>query len=356
MAWSPSFYKDLGGIKERAIVTGTRGGFSWGWSNPGAKTGAIQEVRREESSLALFNKIFVPAPTPGVSPRKPIVDRVVEGYRRLRQSNRRIGAADRQRLDDHMDRLAELQRRLSVSRPASCDAVRKPAEDSRTIGYSYHDPVKSRRKFQLYNDVIAAAFMCGTTRIAVVSVGDTFSSVSGDWHQDVAHKHTLPDAQRTLVSALALTFRDVMVDLAAKLDVDEAPGTTYLDNTLIQWTQESGQNTHDSPSIPVVTFGGAAGFLRTGLYVDYRNQAPSSRLTFGKLVEHAGLTYNRWLATALQAMGVPRQEFERNGVPGYGNPYVAAKYKAAYVSGVLESAGEPVPLLPAAGASAVIAP
>jgi hypothetical protein len=345
MAWSPSFYRDLAGIKERSIVTGTRGGFSWNWSNPGARTGTIQEVRGESSSLSLFNKIFVPPQTPGTNPRKPIVDRVIEGYRSLRTGNRRLSAPDRQRLDDHMDRLAELQRRLNVTRPASCGAVQRPAEDSGRIGYSYSDPTRSRRKFQLYNDVIAAAFMCGTTRVAVVSVADTFSSTGGDWHQDVAHKHTLPEAQKTLVDALRLTFESVMLDLAAKLDVDEGGGSTYLDNTLIQWTQESGQNTHDSPSIPVITFGGAAGFLRTGLYVDYRNQVPASRMTFGKLVEYAGLTYNRWLATALQAMGVPRGEFERSGTPGYAHPYVSNSYRSKYVPGVIEGASEiPPPL------------
>jgi hypothetical protein len=34
-------------------------------------------------------------------------------YRSLRDGNRRLSAADRQRLDDHLDRLAELQRRVT---------------------------------------------------------------------------------------------------------------------------------------------------------------------------------------------------------------------------------------------------
>jgi hypothetical protein len=351
MAYSPSFYPDLGAIKERSLYMGTRDGMCWGWSSPTSHTGTIQQIRSEPSSLALFNRIFVPpatTTTPAVNPRKPIVDRVIENYRSLRNGSRRLSAADRQRLDDHLDRLNELQRRLTVSRPAtaSCGGVAKPTDDSDKVGYSYQDPAKSKRRFQLYNDVIAAAFMCGTTRIAVVSVGDTFSSFSGDWHQDVAHKYASAMPQQLLVDALRLTFQGAILDLAAKLDVDEAPGQTYLDNTLVQWSQESGQHTHDSPSIPVVTFGGAAGFLKTGLFVDYRNQTTKGKLTvFGESYEYTGLTYNRWLATALQAMRVGRAEFERPGVPGYANPFVAPAYKAAYVPGALAAAGEVAPLL-----------
>jgi len=346
MAWSPAFYADLSSIKERSIATGTRGGLCWNWSNPSARTGTIQEVRPESSSLALFNRIFVPPPTPGLDPRKPIADRVLANYRSLRDGNRRLSAADRQRLDDHLDRLAELQRRVSVVRPASCAGVAKPTEDSNRLPATLEAVARSRRRFQLYNDVVAAAFMCGTSRIAVIGVGDTFSSFSGDWHQDIAHKHLLPGPQQTLTEALRQTFQASVLDLAVKLDVEEAGGFTYLDNTLVQWTQESGQHTHDSPSIPVVTFGAAAGKLKTGLYVDYRKQTMPGRIVqYGSWYEYAGLTYNRWLATALQAMGLGRAEFERTGVPGYGNPFVSDVYKPCYVTGVLASAGDVLPVV-----------
>jgi hypothetical protein len=351
MAYSASFYPDLGAIKERSLYMGTRDGMCWGWSSPTTHSGNVQQIKSEPSSLSLFNRIFVPPTTsaPAVNPRKPIVDRVIENYKSLRNGNRRLSATDRQRLDDHLDRLSELQRRLNVSvaRPASCGGVAKPADDSSKVGYSYQDPTKSKRRFALYNDVITAAFMCGTTRIAVVSVGDTFSSFSGDWHQDVAHKYSSAMPQQLLVDALRLTFQGAILDLAAKLDVEETPGQTYLDNALVQWTQESGQHTHDSPSIPVVTFGGAAGFLKTGMFIDYRNLAKGKLTVFGESYEFTGLTYGRWLSTALQAMRVPRTEFERPGKPGYANPFVSPNFKPTYVAGVLDSAGEVAPLLKA---------
>jgi hypothetical protein len=65
----------------------------------------------------------------------------------------------------------------------------------------------------------------------------------------------------------------------------------------------------------------------------------------GRWTEYGGLTYNRWLATALQAMGLPPAEYERSGVRGYGNPFVAAEFSRAYHPGVLSTAGDPLPII-----------
>src|SRR5690606_16060238 len=127
-----------------------------------------------------------------------------------------------------------------------------------------------REFWQLFNDVVTAAFVCGTSRIAVLRVTDTFSDFVGDWHQDIAHQAHLPDgaAQGELADANRRTFEDVFLDLVKKLDVDEGDGTSILDNSLVQWTQESGPMTHESVDTTVVTAGGAAGCLTTGQYID----------------------------------------------------------------------------------------
>ena len=80
--------------------------------------------------------------------------------------------------------------------------------------------------------------------------------------------------------------------------------------------------THGSVSIPVVTFGSAAGRLKTGLLCDYRRIGNTASQfdpgAGGK--QTLGLLYSQWLATVLQAMGVPPSEFERWGYKGYGYP------------------------------------
>jgi hypothetical protein len=325
MAWSSSFYPDLGAVRQRAMVIGNR--LSWNYSNPSAKTGAIEEVSGTSASLALFDKIFTPAGTPATTkPRAPVVDKVLESYKLLRNSSRRLSALDRQRLDDHMDRLGEIERRLTTAVPSmTCGMVQRPGDDAgKHLGTSAAD---WKAYYQLFNDVITVAFMCGSSRIAVLGDRGAENAIgyAGDWHQDVAHQWQKPDKQALLVSAYQKIFADAFLDLAAKLDVDETPGTSFLDNTLLVWSQESGMETHGSVSIPVVTFGSAGGFLKTGLFCDYRRTGnPASTFDPGVAEKQSlGLLYSQWLGTVLQAMRVPPAEFERAGIKGYGYPFLS---------------------------------
>lgn len=324
MAWSDSFYADLSQIRERAMIISNRyeGNVSYNYTDPVNKTGDLQRVATERSSLNLFNKIFVPAEDAD-SARPPVVDRVLENYRRLRQSNRRISAEDRRRLDEHMTRISELQRRVNAT--VSCQDVPTPSHDSRDIQHDTsdfgHNPGAMREYWQLYNDVIATAFTCGTSRVAVLQCKTTFSEYQGDWHQEIAHQaKDNPQAQSTILEAHQRFFEDVFIDLISKLDVEEAPGVSVLDNTLVAWSQESGNFTHSSYSIPIVTAGSAGGYFSTGNYVDYRDLTKTQS---GDIEDrHPGLFYNQWLGNVLMSMNVPRIEFERDGMGGYGYFYI----------------------------------
>ncbi len=212
MAWSPSFYQNLDSVKMRSVITGSRGRISYMWSNASERTGSIDEVRRSDNAKDLFNAVFVPDdPTEPTAPPRPlIVDRVIESYRSLRQSNRRLGAADRQRLDDHLDRLAELQRRLNAKpvQSASCGALSEP-----TSGSDY------RSQMVALVDVVVAAFLCGTSRISVMGLDESrFVADNADWHQSVAHQYFTDAAQAKLQEANQKSFEYLFLDLAKKLE------------------------------------------------------------------------------------------------------------------------------------------
>jgi len=322
MAWSPSFYTDLSAVRERALVMSGRP-VSWNYADPAKPSDKIENVRGTSSSLELFKKIFV-QPSSGPAPRAPIVDRVLENYKRLRNGNTRLSASDKRRLDEHIARLAELERKLTTASSASCGSVTAPTEDANRHNANNADD--AARQLSLFNEVASVAFMCGSSRIAVLAYGETsrFVGYGGDWHQDVAHQWQLADPQKKLVDSYQRFFSGVLLDMVARLDVEEAPGVTYLDNSLVVWSQESGMETHGSVSIPVVTFGSAGGRLKTGLLCDYRRTTSSGSSydpgAGGKQV--LGLLYSQWLATVLQSMGVPPSEFERWGHKGYGVPFI----------------------------------
>jgi hypothetical protein len=330
LAWSTSFYPDLGSIKERAMVMGSQQ-LSFNWSNPSSKSGNIENVRGTGSSRDLFERVFVASgtapPTPEGPARAPVVDKVLESYRSLRNGNRRLSAADKQRLDDHMDRLAELERKLNAAAPpiasgALCGAVQEPSADASSE--NGNNPTSATRWGQLFNDVVVAAFACGSSRIGVMGFGSTESLVSynGDWHHDVAHLWQNAEPQALLVNSYQRFFEGVFLDLAAKLEVEEAPGMTYLDNSLLVWSQESGMETHGTVSVPVVTFGSAAGFFKTGQFVDYRRTSGSSFDPGAGNDQYCGLLYGQWLATVMRSMGLAPAEWEQWDHKGYGVPFL----------------------------------
>jgi hypothetical protein len=358
MAWSPSFYPSLATVKVRSLSVGSE--LSYNWANPQTKSGPIQGIVGSKDALDLFNRIFVPT-EPGADPNAalpPVVDRVLEDYKRLRDGNRRLSTDDRRRLDDHMQRLAELERRLKVH--PSCNNVTKVTTNTNALRSQSSYGINPAAQGQVYgvlNDVIVAAMLCDTSRIAVVHVDDTFSSFTGDWHQDIAHQADgNAAAQQTLAAAHQQTFARTFLDLAAKLNVDDGSGRTYLDDSLVVWTQESGEYTHMGQGIPVITAGGAGGFLKTGNYCDYRNT--SVVLSDGEAGNatkiYGGILYHQWLGTALQAMGLTPSEYEANGVHGYptkkflgSDAYGPSSFAQAYPDALWNAASDVVPFLKA---------
>lgn len=325
MAWSPSFYPDLSNNRLRSMHIGGDGrlAISWGYSNPQSKSGNIQALPTVYSSKELFDSIFVTGGTETKS-RMPVVDRVLESYRKLRDGSfgdsQRLSASDRQRLDDHMDRLSELERRVSVV--ASCSGVASPKSSVNKNSPGNADNTTSidaaKDYFATYNDVITAAFICGTSRIATIQALITWAIHSGDWHQDIAHMAANnANAQTIIAEAHRKAFEYMFLDLANKLDIEEADGKTYLDNTLVWWGQESGFSTHDPVSLPIVTAGGASGYFKTGYSVDYRRQGGAK---WGNM-ESPGIVYNQWLANVLMSMGIQRSEYAMFGDKGYASNY-----------------------------------
>ena len=359
MGGSSQFYTDLSTNKLRNIVIGTR--LSYNWEDPtNPNHGAIQEVAQGGDPLTIFKQLLVTgSDTPVADPRVPIVDHVLADYTRLRNSSTRLSADDRTRLDDHMQRISELQRKLKVH--ASCPTVKAPTDISKIRQSDAYagDPVLQAQAYQAYNDVIVAAFLCDTSRIATMNVVDDFSTqYPVTWHGDVAHHAADPDGekQKILATAHQLTFEKVFLDLCSKLDIDDGSGTgkTYLDNSLVVWTQESGEYTHAGQAMPIIAAGSAGGYLSTGNYCDYRNPAlvvDNGEQGNTTVKIFAGLLWQQWLGTVLQAMGLTPSDYEQNGRGGYptADKYLGpeSNYQGCYPDAVWKVAGEVLPFLKA---------
>jgi len=343
MANSPSFYgtQDLAITKQRSMIMNAGRALSWGFSDPSKGVASpVQNIQGVNSSLELFKSIFGGGVTVPKT-RPPVVDKILQSYNSLRQGNSRLSAADKQRLDAHIAALAEVQ--ASLTAHVACTVPPTPTSDSANAD-PQSSPANAAKWGQLYLDVVAAAFACNASRIGVLGWGDTagLSDYKGnDWHHDVAHNWYQDAAQKELVMSYQGVFEQAFVYLAAKLDaLDDGNGQTVLDNSLLVWSQECCMETHESYGVPVVTFGSAAGYFKTGQCYDYRQQTPSAAFTpnggagqsasLSSFVNYPGVLYEQWLATQLLAFGVGPSEFELwkdtsgNAQHGYGTPYLGS--------------------------------
>ena len=354
LAWSTAFYPSASSIVERSVHAGVRA-MSWDHTSPSVRSGPIQERYAENSSYQVFLRLFRPSEAYG-NLTDTLVDKVVEDFQRLR-AHSRLSSEDGRRLDAHVERLFELERKLTLD--VSCTPTfdgggTEPAEDSHTLtGTATHarDPASQVQYWSLFADVIVAAMSCGLTRIATFNSQDTFADYTGDWHTDIAHQAHLADgvAQAILKGAHQVAFEGVFLDICRRMDsVDTGGGNTLLDDSLVTWTQEAGPITHETWSMPVITAGSAGGALSTGHYVDFRDLDATWDIEGFHERGAPGLLFNQWLGTVLQAMGLSPGDYETlyTGAEqgGYGPVQVGARFGASYDAAVAV-AGEPLPIL-----------
>jgi hypothetical protein len=337
MAYAPGFY-DHSPLVPVMLCCGDQpavAGASWAYENPRKKQGPVVRGAPAGSSLRLFQRIYS---QPTAAPQRPLVDRVLADYHRLR-ADTRMSQRDRMRLDAHISHLEELEKKLARPRPA-CPATETIADNS-LPRFADHDsqPELAREALQLWCDVIALAFACDTSRVAVIPLASSFSDWNGtgtsDFHQAIAHQAgsaiepqtppvAPPHPRVRMAQSYQRVFEHVFLYLAQKLDALSDGEGSLLDSSLIAWTHEAGLQTHQQIDMPVVTAGSANNALKTGNYADYRNMAWNVSNADQSLPEplYPGLHWHQYLGSVLQIMGVPASEYKRGPYGGYGDEYI----------------------------------
>jgi len=270
---------------------------------------------------ALFDTLFSngdvgggddPAAQAALARQLSVLDLVRGDAQRLQA---RLGSADRQRLDQYLTSVFELEQQVSAVPPTSC-AV--PAEPAGGNG-NWHSNSK------LFIDLAVVAMACDLTRVITLQYSDSWGvSYSdydigegieglGDW-SDHFISHKLDDTDRAtdldgidrteamrianirVVNTSRFKVRRFAYLVNALKNVATANGT-LLDECLVLYASENGDgDSHARTRMPTLIAGHAGGF-ETGRSV----AVPSSNKTTGAL--HASL---------IQRFGMP--------VTSYGSP------------------------------------
>jgi hypothetical protein len=359
MAHSSAFYANADSLLRRSIQIGggNRDRVSY-WFPTGGDGQDITkgELGRLTSATALWNELFGASTAAGA--RAPMIDLVREDYQRV-MKHPRLSALDKQRLDQHLTRVREIERRL-LAPTSSCKPPGAPAP---APAFTVGDPSSHANFMRSFQDLVVAALTCDLTRVVTFSLINnlTFANMGGtQFHDSVSHTTDDPGDQMTMANSRQRIFADVVVPLAARLnEVVQPNGGTLLDRTLLFWTQEHGTAGHVHENVPIVTFGSAGGAVKTGLHVDYRDLTRQIGLTFspGQPIERpfVGLTFHQAHASLLQWMGVPRSdwggphggaELNHEGY-GYRPPNITSRQKQYRDDVEWRVAGEKLPFLTA---------
>jgi len=274
--------------------------------------GVTSAVQADDDPRTIWDRLFSDDAS-GEAMERPelVVDRVYEHYRNLTTGAfgdaSRLSAHDRQRLENHMDRLLDLERRMSVR--VDCGVVPRP------------DRSDGRERLRDAIDLAVTSLICGATHVAVLTAAG--SRLSDDttwtnWHEQIAHNgggkrgggHN-PDFQRINYEAQGNFFREGFLRIVNALDAEEEEaGETVLDRSLVMWGMESGSTTHSNICMPMITAGSAGGAIQTGRFIDYRNLDNDALIRTPDNPEtHPGVLYNQFLSTVMRSMGVEPAEW-----------------------------------------------
>jgi hypothetical protein len=224
---------------------------------------------------------------------------VMEDTKRLQN---RLGASDKQRLEQHLDGLRSLEQRLQFLEQLSCEGVALP-DDGSTM----------RLKAGAMSQLLAAALACDITRVFTYEWSTNQSEfvyselgINGTHHNDVTHNLGSSDGQDNQREIIKLVMT-ALAGLADELRKLPEAGGNVLDNTLILGTSEhANPNAHDYKDHPFVLVGKACGSVRAGMHHrhsggDGNEDAPDVLLTAvraaGVPLEQLGQTdsgFERW--------------------------------------------------------------
>ncbi|KQW01555.1 DUF1552 domain-containing protein [Rhizobacter sp. Root1221] len=291
-------------------------------------SGVVQAQETAESNVKLFDRLFKTSTTP-TTPNAPaqtvLVDSVKE-HAALVKADPRCSADCRTRLDEYLTMLSEVQGKVQQTVNSSFP---RPTTDTSAVEAAagfYGLPDNQVQCEKLWNDIVVAAFAAGISRVYVC--GPTSYTFGPEpehaWHNNYAHNIEADPSKRAGYSAaVQRQFEGAQLDLARKMDaVKTADGNTLLDKGFVASGHELGSGGspghHHNRCIPIVTFGNAGGFFKTGQSLDYRDMNAFSWSKNEPIPWRGGLIYNQFMGMVLRSMGLQPSDYStNNGAFGY---------------------------------------
>ena len=238
-----------------------------------------------------------------------ITDLVLEDARSLKGA---LGYADQQKFNEYFESIRTIE--------VQADRLEKMKGELAEIKLA--EPADAHlprgEYIRLMGDLMVVALQTGLTNVASFMVGperwDTPYLYEGLFEKPRSH-HQMSHNQGKFIEDLEKVDRFHMEQFAYLLEkmdaVEEADGTSLLDNTIFTYGSGLGDGaTHQYSALPIIVAGSGGGRIRTGRHVNLsETTGPVARVN-GKYVnpKQGQPLANLWL-TQMQALGLRQKRF-----------------------------------------------
>lgn len=191
--------------------------------------------------------------------RVNVLDAVLEDAHKLQS---RLGTADSQRIDAHLESIAQLQQQIKDIPPV-CGDPSTPTEDGHDDGFGNE---RMEAVAQVMSDLLVMAFKCDVTRVASYmltgGVGHTVYSDLGQGEEQHAMSHA-PNANSASLDQTNIWNNERFAYIVQSLkDTPEGSGNVLDNAVLISGTDCSEGWSHSVSDMPVIVAGKGGGKLR----------------------------------------------------------------------------------------------
>jgi hypothetical protein len=249
-------------------------------------SGSNAPLKPEDNPMAMFSKLMLPATAaPGaVGPsvadlaklrakRQSVID-AVNGD--LKSLSAVVDRDDRQRLQQHLDSLSSIEKRLQAPIDPSAAVAGCVAPDISKATFASPAALADNANFpailDIQNRMAVAALACDRTRVASVQWSRSFSPIRHTWVGVNSDHHTI--SHKTDATSIDQLFKinrwygERFAQLLGYLDSVKEGDGTLLDHTIVIWGNEAATGQHNPNPAVTLLAGGGGGLLKTGLNVD----------------------------------------------------------------------------------------
>ena len=296
-------------------------GLNEGYYSHCSFSSATQPVPAETNPRSVLNRLFKKGDLangrkPGESAQTDALDRsmldlVIGGAKDLR---RKLPQGDQHKLDEYMDSVRSLERRIAAIEyrqkeaaleAAGVSASKRYASDSPPIEIKIPEGDKRSEYMQVMCDLTVLAFQTDTTRVSTY-IGSTPNGVSypelgfKDEHHSQTHHNNQADKVEKVAAITAFNVAQFAYMVKRLHSLREGDGT-LLDNCIMMWGSglEDG-NKHSRENLPFIVAGRGGGSINTGRFLAEISGNQGDLLT--TLLACAGIPLDRPIGIATKQL------------------------------------------------------